>query len=70
VSAANRPAYDTDLLDTPSTWVMAGDGAMGPQLQAVDLGLDDFNPLEGCDEILSGTRPDVVETKYVRVQTG
>jgi 5-methyltetrahydrofolate--homocysteine methyltransferase len=34
---------------------------MGTQLQAADLTLDDFNDLEGCNEILNETRPDVIE---------
>ncbi|MEO6204499.1 MAG: homocysteine S-methyltransferase family protein, partial [Mycobacteriales bacterium] len=33
---------------------------MGTMLQAHDLGLDDFEGHEGCNEILSVTRPDVV----------
>lgn len=53
--------YDTDLLDTLSQRVMVGDGAMGTQLQAADLTLDDFRGLEGCNEILNETRPDVLE---------
>ena len=57
----NDRAYDTDLLDTLSKRVMVGDGAMGTQLQAADLTLDDFNGLEGCNEILNDTRPDVIE---------
>src|SRR5690242_17103556 len=35
---------------------------MGTQLQEADLTLDDFNNLEGCNEILNETRPDVIET--------
>jgi 5-methyltetrahydrofolate--homocysteine methyltransferase len=54
--------YDTDLLATLSQRVMVGDGAMGTQLQAADLTLDDFRGLEGCNEILNDTRPDVLET--------
>src|ERR1700758_3611526 len=34
---------------------------MGTQLQAADLALDDFRGLEGCNEILNATRPDVIE---------
>ncbi|UAK40426.1 methionine synthase [Gordonia bronchialis] len=41
--------------------VLIGDGAMGTMLQAADLTLDDFNGLEGCNEILNDTRPDVLE---------
>jgi 5-methyltetrahydrofolate--homocysteine methyltransferase len=61
VVAANERAYDTDLLDTLSRRVVVGDGAMGTQLQEADLTLDDFNDLEGCNEILNETRPDVIE---------
>ena len=42
--------------------MVVGDGAMGTQLQAADLTLDDFRGLEGCNEILNETRPDVLET--------
>ena len=40
--------------------VLVVDGAMGTMLQAQDLSLDDFDGLEGCNEILNVTRPDVV----------
>ena len=41
--------------------VLIGDGAMGTQLQDVELDLDeDFLGLEGCNEILNDTRPDVL----------
>jgi len=33
---------------------------MGTMLQTFELGLDDFEGLEGCNEILNVTRPDVV----------
>lgn len=61
VTAVNPRRYDTDLLEILSTRVLVGDGAMGTQLQAADLTLDDFNDLEGCNEILNETRPDVLE---------
>ena len=61
MSAANHPDYDTDLLTTLSQRVVIGDGAMGTMLQAADLTLDDFRGLEGCNEILSDSRPDVIE---------
>src|SRR4051794_11759648 len=35
---------------------------MGTMLQAADLSLDDFEQLEGCNEILNVTRPDVVRS--------
>ncbi|MDQ4038768.1 MAG: methionine synthase [Actinomycetota bacterium] len=40
--------------------VVVSDGAMGTMLQGCDLTLDDFRDLEGCNEILNVTRPDVV----------
>ena len=40
--------------------VLVADGAMGTMLQAADLTLDDFEGLEGCNEVLNVTRPDVV----------
>lgn len=59
--SASLPAeYDTTLLDTLSRRVVIGDGAMGTMLQAADLSLDDFRGLEGCNEILNDTRPDVL----------
>src|SRR5205823_8233754 len=48
------------LLDALATRVVVADGAMGTALQAHDLSLDDFAGLEGCNEILNVTRPDVV----------
>ena len=56
MTSANDHAYDTDLLNTLSQRVMVGDGAMGTQLQAADLTLEDFRGLEGCNEILNETR--------------
>jgi 5-methyltetrahydrofolate--homocysteine methyltransferase len=40
--------------------VVVADGAMGTMLQQHDLTLNDFQQLEGCNEILNLTRPDVV----------
>jgi 5-methyltetrahydrofolate--homocysteine methyltransferase len=40
--------------------VVVADGAMGTMLQSFDLDLDDFEGLEGCNEILNVSRPDVV----------
>src|SRR5258705_4237282 len=48
------------LLDALKERVVVADGAMGTMLQAADLSLDDFAGLEGCNEILNVTRPDVV----------
>jgi 5-methyltetrahydrofolate--homocysteine methyltransferase len=49
------------LLRALNERVLVADCAMGTMLQAVALSLDDFAGLEGCNEILNETRPDVVE---------
>ncbi|WP_375432102.1 methionine synthase [uncultured Friedmanniella sp.] len=49
-----------DLRTALSSRVVIGDGAMGTMLQAYDLTLADFEQLEGCNEVLNRTRPDVV----------
>ncbi len=40
--------------------VIVLDGATGTGLQLLDLSLDDFDGLEGCNEILNVSRPDAV----------
>ncbi|MEU0501254.1 methionine synthase [Nocardia sp. NPDC005998] len=62
MSASSSAAFDTTLLDTLRRRVVIGDGAMGTMLQAADLTLDDFRGLEGCNEILNDTRPDVLRS--------
>ncbi|AJE86620.1 MULTISPECIES: methionine synthase [Streptomyces] len=47
-----------------ATRVVVADGAMGTMLQAQDPSLDDFQNLEGCNEILNITRPDIVRTVH------
>jgi 5-methyltetrahydrofolate--homocysteine methyltransferase len=54
-------APDSPFLRALEDRVLIGDGAMGTMLQSVALSLDDFAGLEGCNEILNDTRPDVVE---------
>ncbi|MCX5404022.1 methionine synthase [Streptomyces sp. NBC_00335] len=44
--------------------VVVADGAMGTMLQAADPTLDDFMGLEGCNEILNVTRPDIVRSVH------
>src|SRR5437870_5081285 len=48
------------LLTALAERVLVADGAMGTALQAHELTLDDFAGLDGCNEILNVTRPDVV----------
>jgi 5-methyltetrahydrofolate--homocysteine methyltransferase len=49
------------LLDLIKTRVLVADGAMGTMIQRFDLSLDDFNGLEGCNEILNETKPEIIE---------
>lgn len=46
--------------------VLVFDGGMGTQLQLANLTLDDFRGLEGCNELLVETRPDVVQAIHER----
>ncbi|NDZ98158.1 dihydropteroate synthase, partial [Streptomyces sp. SID10116] len=47
-----------------ATRVVVADGAMGTMLQAQDPTLDDFQQLEGCNEVLNVTRPDIVRSVH------
>src|SRR4051794_23601931 len=58
-AAPRRPTAD-QLLAALRERVVVADGAMGTMLQEHDLGLDDFEGHEGCNEVLNVTRPDVV----------
>ncbi|MEP0766867.1 MAG: methionine synthase [Fimbriimonadia bacterium] len=48
------------FLETLHKRLMIFDGATGTSLQAAGLTAADFDGLEGCNEILNATRPDVV----------
>ncbi|MFD8057554.1 methionine synthase [Streptomyces cyaneofuscatus] len=52
------------LREALATRVVVADGAMGTMLQAQDPTLEDFENLEGCNEILNITRPDIVRTVH------
>ena len=56
----------TDYIDTLAKQVVVFDGATGTWLQTQDLTADDFGgaDLEGCNEILNITRPDVIESLH------
>ncbi|MER5796059.1 methionine synthase [Streptomyces sp. NPDC001980] len=54
----------TDLREAFATRVVVADGAMGTMLQAQDPTLEDFENLEGCNEILNLTRPDIVRSVH------
>ncbi|WP_398867006.1 methionine synthase [Streptomyces stephensoniae] len=52
------------LREALATRVVVADGAMGTMLQEQDPTLEDFENLEGCNEILNVTRPDIVRTVH------
>ncbi|MEV8568714.1 methionine synthase [Streptomyces sp. NPDC051322] len=52
------------LREALASRVVVADGAMGTMLQAQDPTLDDFQNLEGCNEILNVTRPDIVRSVH------
>ena len=59
-ASVSTPALLTALRER----VVVADGAMGTMLQEHDLSLEDFQGHEGCNEILSITRPDVVRAVH------
>ncbi|MEU3290998.1 methionine synthase [Streptomyces longwoodensis] len=52
------------LREALATRVVVADGAMGTMLQAQEPTLEDFQQLEGCNEILNVTRPDIVRSVH------
>ncbi|GAA3368916.1 methionine synthase [Streptomyces sannanensis] len=52
------------LREALATRVVVADGAMGTMLQAQDPTPADFQNLEGCNEILNVTRPDIVRSVH------
>src|SRR5271168_5320232 len=55
--------HTSSYLEAVSERVIIFDGAMGTNLQLADLTADDFGgpELEGCNELLVVTRPDVID---------
>ncbi|MEV5069327.1 homocysteine S-methyltransferase family protein [Microbacterium sp. LMI12-1-1.1] len=61
IDGVPRPERSQQLLDGVRERVVIADGAMGTMLQRYDLSIDgDFEGLEGCNEILNVSRPDIV----------
>nr|WSZ95198.1 methionine synthase [Streptomyces sp. NBC_00857] len=68
---ASSPTPSTDsrtridaFREALATRVVVADGAMGTMIQAQDPTLEDFQDLEGCNEILNVTRPDIVRAVH------
>ena len=58
------------LRDALKNRTIVADGAMGTMIQSFDLSLEDFEGLEGCNEILNVSRPDKIKEvhrKYLDV---
>ncbi|MCX5396044.1 methionine synthase [Streptomyces sp. NBC_00102] len=62
--SAASPSRADALREALATRVVVADGAMGTMLQAQDPTLEDFQDLEGCNEILNVTRPDIVRSVH------
>ncbi|MEV8402260.1 methionine synthase [Streptomyces niveus] len=63
ISADSRTRIEA-LREALATRVVVADGAMGTMLQAQDPTMEDFQDLEGCNEILNVTRPDIVRSVH------
>ncbi|MEV5761897.1 homocysteine S-methyltransferase family protein, partial [Streptomyces tendae] len=68
-SSPSTPPADTRarvsaLREALASRVVVADGAMGTMLQAQNPTLDDFQQLEGCNEVLNLTRPDIVRSVH------
>lgn len=48
------------LLEAIRSRVVVADGAMGTMIQAANPTMDDFEQLEGCNEVLNVTRPELI----------
>ncbi|MEU2545793.1 methionine synthase [Streptomyces roseolus] len=62
--SADSRSRVTALREALASRVVVADGAMGTMLQAQEPTLADFENLEGCNEILSLTRPDIVASVH------
>ncbi|MEU5241443.1 methionine synthase [Streptomyces lydicus] len=58
------PSRVESLREALASRVVVADGAMGTMLQAQDPTMEDFQQLEGCNEILNVTRPDIVRSVH------
>ena len=56
----------SNLLRIAKERVLFFDGAMGTQIQSLHLNVDDFEGLEGCNEVLNATRPHLIAQIHAR----
>ncbi len=64
MTAAGTGTRVAALREALATRVVVADGAMGTMLQEQNPTLDDFQQLEGCNEVLNVTRPDIVRSVH------
>ncbi|WP_274916699.1 methionine synthase [Streptomyces sp. WZ-12] len=62
--SSTSPSRVTAFREALASRVVVADGAMGTMLQAQDPSMEDFQQLEGCNEILNVTRPDIVRSVH------
>ena len=58
--SASKLGIKSSLRRALSERVVIADGAMGTMIQAANPSLEDFQGLEGCNEILNVTRPELI----------
>ena len=49
-----------NFIDAINSRVVVADGAMGTMIQDANPSMDDFEQLEGCNEVLNITRPELI----------
>ncbi|MET7317710.1 methionine synthase [Streptomyces thermodiastaticus] len=64
VSVPDARTRISALREALASRVVVADGAMGTMLQAQEPTLEDFQQLEGCNEVLNITRPDIVRSVH------
>jgi 5-methyltetrahydrofolate--homocysteine methyltransferase len=62
ISTLPMPFRSQQLIKELGERVIIADGAMGTMLQDAAPSLEDFQGLEGCNEILNVSRPDIIES--------
>ncbi|WP_058047384.1 methionine synthase [Streptomyces roseifaciens] len=63
-AATDAAVRASELREALASRVVVADGAMGTMLQAQDPSMEDFEQLEGCNEVLNVTRPDIVRSVH------
>ena len=62
ISTLPMPPRSEQLMKELDERVIIADGAMGTMLQDAAPSPEDFQGLEGCNEVLNVSRPDIIES--------